>query len=751
MSRRSSVGFVLSPSRKHGGRLSVGGRRSIGGMGPLTVTPATSKSTSGAMETPSVYLGVPENNDEEELRQRQLSRLQQLQSSRQLGSPSAETPGGADRNKSETALEPRLTGQQLSMHYAKCIQLSAENKINIKNAFNLQLIDYMTEMLRAKNSKMNNFQVASCTLDASTKIYAYRVDCVHTDTIRMAGGLGRTHQDKPPGEGGEEVEEGEQAPGVKQKRRRTKKAATIESNPSNLTLSSLDLEFMVDPLFKKIASQFDEGRAGGGLFLNSLMLRDDSCQMLLDSEAVLDTGAVEEEQEQSSTTVTIPPLPDLNLKEICPSFSSFHFTSWKVGDEDSFCDSNEREDDDDHAFDVNAVPEPLVNDIYADDHADYAGGVEDMCGDNLDDTMAATLGTGGNNTCLTVGWEGQHANSTANSVVVQPVTMETIHLKDHLASMPLEYSYFDARVISAWAGPGHWKLKPAARDKTGGGSLATADGSKKRKKVDYELSYRLGSEEKAAIEQQFTVSRRLTKLSQNTIKLWSEDNTTLPVDLHLDPSDFSKLFGRCDVVVRRHKEEDDKDANNITIVVADEGFGDDSEQHQDRDDDDYADNAVGDVSGGGYDMTLFSQTMVPPTAELGADFFGDNLVAAPSRVAKLNIGYARTAKRMDMKKLKSAVWSMLTNISADKENNSNSANIEPVSNSTNAVEKPVMESGRQIQFSQIYRCLPKHVNARMAENLSLPLAFIALLHLCNERNLALTPTGNMEDFSITQD
>jgi len=29
-------------------------------------------------------------------------------------------------------------------------------------------------------------------LDASTKIYAYRVDCVHNDTLKMAGGLGRT-------------------------------------------------------------------------------------------------------------------------------------------------------------------------------------------------------------------------------------------------------------------------------------------------------------------------------------------------------------------------------------------------------------------------------------------------------------------------------------------------------------------------------------------------------------------------------
>ena len=51
------------------------------------------------------------------------------------------------------------------------------------------------------------WQVASCTLDASTKIYAYRVDCVHTDTMRMAGGLGRTQQEK--GAGGDQGAAGE--------------------------------------------------------------------------------------------------------------------------------------------------------------------------------------------------------------------------------------------------------------------------------------------------------------------------------------------------------------------------------------------------------------------------------------------------------------------------------------------------------------------------------------------------------------
>ena len=56
---------------------------------------------------------------------------------------------------------------------------------------------------------MNNFQAASCTLDASTKIYAYRVDCVHIDTLKMAGGLGRTGNEEHQEQDNAQTNEGE--------------------------------------------------------------------------------------------------------------------------------------------------------------------------------------------------------------------------------------------------------------------------------------------------------------------------------------------------------------------------------------------------------------------------------------------------------------------------------------------------------------------------------------------------------------
>lgn len=44
-------------------------------------------------------------------------------------------------------------------------------------------------------------QVAAGTLDASTKIYAVRVDAVHADVYKVLGGLGK---DAPPAEEAED-------------------------------------------------------------------------------------------------------------------------------------------------------------------------------------------------------------------------------------------------------------------------------------------------------------------------------------------------------------------------------------------------------------------------------------------------------------------------------------------------------------------------------------------------------------------
>ncbi|GFO14129.1 condensin complex subunit 2 [Plakobranchus ocellatus] len=177
-----------------------------------------------------------------------------------------------------------LSSAQLSNHYADCIKLSAENKINAKNAFGLHLIDYMTELVKKK--ELESFQVASSTLDASVKIYAGRVDFIHTHTYKVLSGLGggKVGNDGESNEPGEE--EGQSEIAMKAKKKRKGKAHTIETNLKNINIDKFDLGFEVDPMFQMMSTAFDEGGARG-LLLNRLQCFDSSQHLVLDSSTVL--------------------------------------------------------------------------------------------------------------------------------------------------------------------------------------------------------------------------------------------------------------------------------------------------------------------------------------------------------------------------------------------------------------------------------------------------------------------------------
>uniref|UniRef100_A0A8D9EWN7 Condensin complex subunit 2 n=1 Tax=Cacopsylla melanoneura TaxID=428564 RepID=A0A8D9EWN7_9HEMI len=154
-------------------------------------------------------------NDDEAERSRY---RKQLEDQAREGSPAvsvrsaASSVGGAP---GPSILET-FTAKQLNDHFTSCIKLSAENKINVKNAFDLQLIDYMTLMLKKKDSIMNDFSIASTTLDASAKIYGCRVDSLFQNIVSIANSLstnkqsGRGRGEEDEGEEGEEGEEEEE-------------------------------------------------------------------------------------------------------------------------------------------------------------------------------------------------------------------------------------------------------------------------------------------------------------------------------------------------------------------------------------------------------------------------------------------------------------------------------------------------------------------------------------------------------------
>nr|XP_033321267.1 condensin complex subunit 2-like [Megalopta genalis] len=82
-----------------------------------------------------------------------------------------------------------IPSAQMEVFISQCTKLSTENKINPINAFSLEMIDFMTYLIKKQDANMFNLQMASVSLDVSTKIYAFCVDGVYVDILKLISGI----------------------------------------------------------------------------------------------------------------------------------------------------------------------------------------------------------------------------------------------------------------------------------------------------------------------------------------------------------------------------------------------------------------------------------------------------------------------------------------------------------------------------------------------------------------------------------
>jgi len=294
--------------------------------------------------------------------------------------------------------------------------------------------------------------------------------------------------------------------------------------------------------------------------------------------------------------------------------------------------------------------------------------------------------------------------------------------------------------LGAWAGPKHWKFKAMSRPKEDDGS-GNKGGRKKKliEHIDYDDFEGFVVSDLSKITDMLKSPKKSVKLIDKTMKGWNRERSTLPEDLHYSGHELVRL---------KHVEK---------IVVTTSKASEEAEVEVDADVGDYDYDNAGDNDGycpdiDGQEDDYDDGEMVPGNAEEVADrlsmeagdYGGDNLVEAPKTVdrAALQIGYAKTAKKVDMKRIKETSWRILTQ---DKENQPS----ESPDKQTDDLGDRVLQD---INFSTLYKTLkqPNKLPKTMSENLSVPLAFIALLHLCNEKTLQLTNLGDdFKDFSIS--
>ena len=125
-------------------------------------------------------------------------------------------------------------------------------------------------LLRNNNDNTINFQRASSTLDGCVKIWTSRVDSVGTETGKLLSNLaseGRGDDEEEPTSDNPDSQDPQQRKRAKNHRAES----TLAKNAAQLKIKKLDLEFSVDPLFRKTCEDFDEGGAHG-LLMNHLSL-----------------------------------------------------------------------------------------------------------------------------------------------------------------------------------------------------------------------------------------------------------------------------------------------------------------------------------------------------------------------------------------------------------------------------------------------------------------------------------------------
>lgn len=739
------------------------------------LTPRTPRTPRSLAPPSALGAGAGEQCEEEEEEARLKYRRLQMNG---MATPGCRTPrGSSHKDRSETRHTKEgssLSEAQMADLYTECLKLSTQNKINSKNAFGLHLIDHMSRILK-KRGEMSNFQVASSTLDASAKIYAGRVDSIYNDIFKVLGGLGREAASKK-GKGGEEGEdegEGEEGgEGASGKKRKAKKLVAegaklmIEKDPKNL-LSEFDFESRVDPLFQKTAAAFDEGGAEG-LLLNNLTVQDDGCALTLDGSEKPATVDKPTEGIMVQVEEGLLDMEALQTKQICRTFADFKFNctntegTWnmsnmqfqnlELGQEGARSEGVGQDAD----FTMLDCP-PTVG-----DHTFEEGPPMDVDADqSFDEGNVTKLGQFNDNLVARFVGGAADSDKTGSPRLVIPGLQGGAEggerQQQPLSSLiqPSEYSYFNPTILASWAGPQHWKFRP--RNAITAKKLAGMEGKVKKRRTS--KTFRCDFN-KTPAKSALASGKGSTVLSKAVRSRLNSEQTLLPdipaedKEVRTDPGLPQRLFVRPKWMVKWLKANEEVEENlggewynygndaddaNFIPPMSNLGGGED-----DSDDEGGAVEAMEtDATPADFTMQGFlNETALPPgEVTMGArggsaELEGENLLAQPRKVDKVKVNYARTAKKIDVKRLKSKMWDAISQPHAHQDDQVDSGSCSGGA------------SSQEVEFSSLYSDLPSKVSNGMAQNLSVPICFVCLLHLANEKELRLVEKNDLSGFSI---
>lgn len=443
------------------------------------------------------------------------------------------------------------------------------------------MIDSFFNLLDKHHKEMSNFQMVGSSLEASTRVYALRVDSLHHDTLKMAQGLQRQtakalnrnaddddddnyDDDSFANQADKENASGNQAsqePREKNKRKKKRRVVcTVTKNKDSIN-ERLDTNPFTDPFFAQLNSIVGDINSSNRLMQNLLPSKDG--ELLLDMHyAYWNADAPTAIDYNDEDTYNEMPLQNVLLEEFdeadAPhiSLKGYQITDAPAEDDaaDNEADLSARSLNASNSNQAAIVfdPEAEVQSLREDNVIIDMGG-DGACAD-FDDPMDDFVEQ------LTQ--EDLAAIQSCRGLQRQPVILEDMRPVDNKSSC-LEYSYRPLDLISQfWAGPSHWKyrrLRSSVKQSiipTEGVQNASENGAvvvqqkqqqKKRtvRKKQHEMATLeavLNFETDAFIPRDRSRPLKGITLSKKTISIkWNPKKLRLPTNLELDRSMFQEF------------------------------------------------------------------------------------------------------------------------------------------------------------------------------------------------------------------
>lgn len=465
-------------------------------------------------------------------------------------------------------------------NFEEWMKMATDNKINAANSWNFALIDYFHDMSLLKEGDGVNFQKASCTLDGCVKIYTSRVDSVATETGKLLSGLADSGNKKrrggdaeEDGEGeGEEDEEGEDGVKKPKKKKAARSAeATLATSFDQLRLKKMELEFSVDPLFKKASADFDEGGAKG-LLLNHLSI-DSTGRIVFDSsndaqetaedasrrdsmepdgQGEKDEAAEEEAAPDGPVDMAglaarfFPDLSKLDEQDVCPSLKTFELGSGDGSLDLPFLKAPDNwRDEHPEGLDAQEEDQPILQD----EGPAFGIDDDDDAGAGFDLPPETGFGEGGEawardaalqpqmrvHDAFSGAEAGEEGDGEVGTFDTNSNTFGvTLQHRDHDRENIL--NYFDTALHKNWAGPEHWKIarikeanKPAQPQRV------------RKEKEPFEIDFAAPMSGELA-NMLYTTASSNAAISLPRNQWRSKTRNLLPDDKHFNSKDLLTLF-----------------------------------------------------------------------------------------------------------------------------------------------------------------------------------------------------------------